>query len=131
MANPSKQKGTKWETALLAPLRRLFGDKVERSSLSGINDYGDFINVPFLIEAKSTAKPLFQKWARTCEKKAGKAWAIIWKGDTRTPTGNGPYVLMPLELFEAIQNLALSNYEYLNDREVLLHDTAIMLGGKP
>jgi hypothetical protein len=102
MANPSKQKGTKWETELLDRLRGVFGPTVERSSLSGINDYGDYVNVPHLIEAKSTMRPMFQQWARTCEKKAGKAWAIIWHGDRRVQTGSGPYVVMPLELWEVL-----------------------------
>lgn len=99
MANPSKQKGTKWESELLLRLRRIW-PQAERSSLAGINDYGDYINVPYLIEAKSTQRPMFQQWARKAEKKAGKAWAIVWHGDRRAKTGNGPYVVMPLELYE-------------------------------
>jgi hypothetical protein len=131
MANPPRQKGTKWETALLEPLRRLFGGRVERSSLSGINDYGDFINVPFLVEAKSTLKPLFQQWARTCEKKANKAWVIIWKGDTRTKTGNGPFVLMSIELFELLTEYALSDRTFLRPAvDVLRDDCVTELGGK-
>ncbi len=102
MANPPRQKGTRWESELLERLRSLFGDQVERAPLKGTQDMGDFQNVPFLIEAKSTQRPLLQQWARTCEKKAGKAWAIMWHGDRRVKSGTGPYVIMPLELFETL-----------------------------
>lgn len=130
MANPSKQKGTKWETELLPILRGLFGGRVERSSLSGIHDYGDYINVPFLVEAKSTKTPMFQAWARKCEKKAGKAWTIIWKGDRRVQTGAGPYAVMPLELFEQLVQCAME-MEITGVRPLdVLADIGIELGGK-
>lgn len=95
----ARQKGTAGENFFLAHLRELFGEKVDRAPLKGIHDAGDFVNVPWLHESKSTQKPLFQSWARTCEKKH-KDWVILWKGDLRTPTGNGPYVLMPLHMYE-------------------------------
>jgi hypothetical protein len=122
MANPARAKGTKWETALLPRLRALFGDQVERAPLKGVHDKGDFLGVPFLHEAKSTQKPLFQAWARICEVKAGKAWCVLWKGDGRTKTGNGPYVLMPLELYERLVLDALDNWTYGRDRLEILKD---------
>ena len=107
MANPPRQKGTRWETELLPILRRLFGEQVERAPLKGTLDAGDFLGVPFLVEAKSTKSPRFQEWARKCERKAGKAWSIIWTGDRRVKTGAGPYVVMPLELWEDVVGTAL------------------------
>ena len=94
----ARQKGTAGENYFLGFLRILFGEKVERAPLKGTLDYGDFVNVPFLHEAKNTVKPLFLKWAKVCEEKAGKNWVLLWKGDLRT-AGNGPYVLMPLEKY--------------------------------
>lgn len=131
MSNPSKQKGTGWETYLLQPLRRLWGDQVNRSALSGTNDYGDFTGVPFLHEAKCTAKPLFQAWARICEIKAHKAWVVIWKGDLRVRSGNGPYVFMPQELYDLLVNYALDNRPYPRDRfEMIKDDAKNILGGR-
>lgn len=98
----ARQKGTAWETELLPRLRQLFGETVNRAPLRGVHDAGDFINVPWLHEAKNTIKPLFQTWARICERKTGDRWVIIWKGDRRQTSGNGPYVLMPLTHYERI-----------------------------
>jgi hypothetical protein len=95
----SRAKGTRWESELLTRLRNLWGQQVERAPLKGTNDRGDFVGTPFLVEAKSTTKPLFQAWARVCESKAYN-WAIVWHGDRRERTGVGPYVVMPLHLFE-------------------------------
>ena len=98
----SRQKGTAWETELVPRLRRLFGDMVQRAPLRGVHDAGDFVGVPWLHEAKNTVKPLFQAWARVCEKKAGDRWVIIWKGDRRQTSGVGTYVLMPLTHYERL-----------------------------
>lgn len=131
MSNPSRAKGTRWEVQLLERLRALFGPKVERAPLKGIHDYGDFVNVPWLHEAKHSIKPLFQAWARICELKAGKAWVIAWKGDTRTPTGNGPYVLMPLQFYDLLVYYALDNSPLPRDRaEMIKDDARSFLGGK-
>jgi hypothetical protein len=97
----ARQKGTAGENFFLERLRLLFGPAVERAPLKGVQDYGDFVNVPWLHEAKNTAKPLFLEWARKCTAKAGKEWVILWKGDLRKP-GNGPYVLMPIEKYEKL-----------------------------
>jgi hypothetical protein len=99
----SRIKGTKGENSFLPVLRRLFGAQVERAPLKGVNDYGDYTGVPWLHEAKNTARPLFQQWARTCEGKAlDGRWVILWKGDLRKSSGQGPYVLMPLEMYERL-----------------------------
>ncbi len=131
MSNPPRKKGTSWETKLVEPLRKLFGPQVSRSALAGINDYGDFVGVPWLHEAKNTAKPLFQAWARICEAKAGKAWALIWKGDVRVRTGNGPYVVMPYEMYDLLVTYALDNWTYGRDRvELIKDDLRNTLGAK-
>lgn len=131
MSNPSKKKGTDWEVELLGRLRTLFGNQVERASnTKGIHDYGDYLGVPFLIEAKSTMLPKFQEWARKATAKAGRAWCVIWHGDRRK-SGNGPYVLMPLEFFEVLVIYALDNYEYARSRLQMIEDDCRQeLGGK-
>lgn len=101
MANPPRQKGTKWETELLPRLRSLFGNSVHRAPLRGTHDYGDFVGVPWLHEAKSTKVPKFLEWARTAKLKAGDAhWCVLWHGDRRKD--EGPFVLMPIELYEKL-----------------------------
>lgn len=103
----ARQKGTAWETELLPRLRALWGPLVERAPLRGIADDGDFTNTPFLVEAKNTQKPLLQAWCRIAERKRPNGdWCVIWKGDRRVKTGNGPYVFMPLELFEQLVEAA-------------------------
>lgn len=99
MSNPARSKGTTWESELLLRLRRMWGPDVHRAPLRGVKDDGDFVGTPFLCEAKSTSRPNFLEWARKCEEKRPKRWAIFWHGDRRKP-GSGPYVLIPLELLE-------------------------------
>lgn len=103
MSNPSRAKGTRGENYFLERLRTVW-PTVERAPLKGVHDRGDYVNVPFPIEAKCTAKPLFQQWVRTLRfKAAGERWALLWKGDRRTSDG-APVVVIDidfaLELFE-------------------------------
>lgn len=94
MANPSRAKGTRWEVTLLVLLREVFGPDVHRAPLRGIQDAGDYVGTPLLVEAKSTKAPHFLEWARTAARKAG-SWVVVWHGDRRK--GEGPFVLMSLE----------------------------------
>lgn len=104
----ARQKGTRGENFFLPRLRRLFGVEVERAPLKGVNDYGDYLNVPWLHEAKHTAKPLFLEWARVATRKAGRSWVVMWKGDMRK-ADQGPYVLMHMDLYEELVTYALDN----------------------
>jgi hypothetical protein len=102
----SRQKGTEGENFFLPRLRRLFGAQVMR--LDEVARHlratdGDYVGVPWHHEAKNTERPLFQKWARVAEKKQPDGrWVVMWKGDLRVKTGNGPYVLMPLSFYEEL-----------------------------
>lgn len=97
----ARAKGTKGENFFLPLLQSLFGPQVDRAPLKGVNDAGDYVGVPWLHEAKNTAKPLFQKWAAICEAKSPGRWALLWKGDMRTKNG-GPLVLLPLSFYESL-----------------------------
>lgn len=107
----ARAKGTVGENFFLRRLRRLFyplrdptddeTSPIQRAPLKGVNDMGDFVGVPWLHEAKNTARPLFQQWAATCEAKAPGNWVLLWKGDMRTKNG-APLVLMPLEFYESL-----------------------------
>lgn len=98
----ARAKGTRGEQFFLPYLRQLFGPQVERAPLKGTLDYGDYTGVPYLVEAKNTSKPLFQKWARICKKKAGDDWTLWWMGDRRTEDGE-PLVLMPLSKYMILE----------------------------
>ena len=104
LMSKARAKGTAGENFFLLHLRELFGPQVERAPLKGIADYGDFTGVPWLHEAKNTAKPLFQAWARVCTKKAGLNWVLLWKGDLRKQ--EGPYVLMPMAKYQQLVQLS-------------------------
>ena len=98
-----RQKGTGWEVELLPHLRRMFGESVQRRGTTlGNSDDGDYSGVPFLLEAKKTDVPHFLQWAKQANRKSPNQWAILWAGDRRR--GDGPYVMLPLELFERLVN---------------------------
>lgn len=97
-----RSKGTLGENFFKPYLVQLFGPQVERAPLKGTQDHGDYVGVPYLVEAKNTKKPLFQLWARVCKKKAGDDWVLLWSGDRRTEDGE-PLVLMPLAKFTILE----------------------------
>jgi hypothetical protein len=99
----ARAKGTAWESELVPILSAVFGLRVERAPLKGQADHGDFVNVPYLVEAKKTNQPRFLEWARIAARKAaGAGWVIIWAGDRRK--GDGPYVIMPLDQWASMQS---------------------------
>jgi hypothetical protein len=103
VSNPARKKGTTFEVWLLEHLRRLFGPNVHRAPLRGIRDEGDYVGVPWPHEAKNVATPRFPDWIRRLRVKAGpgQPWALIWKGDMRSESGQ-PVVVIPLSLYEEL-----------------------------
>jgi len=69
----SKQKGTAWETAVVAYLREALADeRIERRTLSGSHDRGDVAGVTcwqqrVVIEAKNCARQEMAEWLREAE----------------------------------------------------------------
>lgn len=124
MANPSRKKGTGFEVELKHRLRKLFYpactapdddhplQRLDEAARHKRAVDGDFVGVPFAIEAKKSERPMFQAWARKLERKVGKAWWLIWAGDRRVKTGTGPYVVMPLEFLEQLMLGQLDMEEY-------------------
>ena len=97
MTNPPRAKGTRGENYFLAHLRTVW-PTADRAPLRGILDRGDFVNVPFPVEAKNTRKPLFQLWVRRLRLiSPDHRWILVWKGDTRTADGR-PLMVMDFEL---------------------------------
>jgi hypothetical protein len=103
MSNPSRAKGTAFEVEVLDHLRAIFGPTVERAPLKGVYDKGDYLNVPFLIDAKKTERPLFLEWARQARRKAdGSYWAYIYADDRRKASSAGTLALLPMDFFMAL-----------------------------
>lgn len=108
----ARQKGTAGENHFLAVLRQVW-PWAERAPLKGINDHGDYVNVPWLHEAKNVNVPRFLQWARVARKKAaGGRWAILWQGDRRTEDGQ-PLVFMSPELYTELTGLWQDRYHYV------------------
>ncbi|MFI7357150.1 hypothetical protein ACIBTP_24845 [Streptomyces avidinii] len=87
MANPNKQKGTAWESAIRDYLNAFLGlvdergkfldpmsgSNVRRAAQEGAKDVGDIHCAPFVLEAKNTASPAVPTWIRQAEVEAGHA----------------------------------------------------------
>lgn len=77
MSNPSKAKGTRFETAVCDYLRWALDDeRIQRLTLHGAKDIGDIGNVffhgqPVVLECKSTKTPGWSKHWRECEIEMG------------------------------------------------------------
>lgn len=93
----ARDKGTRGENYFLASLRIIW-PTAERAPLKGTLDAGDYVNVPFPVEAKNTAKPLFLAWVRRLKVIVARdglpnRWVLIWTGDRRTLDGQALMVL--------------------------------------
>lgn len=119
MANPARQKGTAWETALLPLLRKRFGKQVERSPAS--RESCDFVGTPFPVEAKNCITPRFQAWVRKLRHVASEnlqpdRWVLIWKGDARRADGR-PLAVIDLEFFWDLVAIAYGPFGHAADPE--------------
>lgn len=97
MANPSKQKGTAWETKLVRRLSSVF-PLVERRALRGVNDLGDFANCnAWVIEAKNQKSWRLHEWMRSLRKKAhGAPYVLLATRDARS---DRPLAILDLDEF--------------------------------
>lgn len=82
MSNPSKQRGTRFETAVVNTLRNNGFPQAERRALSGSRDLGDITGIPgVVIEAKSQARHSLAEWLDEAEVErtnAGADVALVW-----------------------------------------------------
>lgn len=88
----ARDKGTAGENYFLEFLRVIW-PTAERAPLKGVQDKGDFVGVPLLVEAKHTKTILIPEWVRKARTKAEGRWVLVWKGDTRTRDGK-PLMVM-------------------------------------
>lgn len=101
MSNPSKQKGTSFESELVPLLRKVWPNIERAGTAKGPNDYGDYINVDgWLIEAKKHDKWRLPEWVRKIQGKVGPRvfpapWALVVAADRRSLEGT--FVVQPLD----------------------------------
>ena len=94
----AREKGTRYEVALLTLLRLVFGPQVERAPLKGIQDAGDFVGVPIPIEAKNTEVLRLPEWIRRLRTIGGKRFALFWSGgDRRRKDSPGELMIVPAD----------------------------------
>lgn len=89
----STAKGTRYENHVLSKLREVWPE-AERSPKKGVDDYGDFVGVPLLVEAKwrkTSRSWRIAKWVETAMLKRVRAkedpkrgWAIALAEDKRS-----------------------------------------------
>jgi len=82
MVNPSKRKGTSWESAIVTFLKSVGWPYAERRTLAGANDRGDIAGIPgIVIEAKNVkavALGTFLDEATTEAVNDGAAYGVVW-----------------------------------------------------
>lgn len=96
--NPSKRRGTAWESAIVDYAQANGAPHAERRALNGAKDRGDVAGIPsVVIEAKDEAKHDLAGWANETERERindGAAIGLTWiKRRGKASPGEG-YVLM-------------------------------------
>ena len=77
MSNPSKQKGTSAETAVVKYLKANGFSEAERRTLSGANDKGDISGIKDVVfEAKDHKKMDLAGWVKELEVEVENAFAV-------------------------------------------------------
>ena len=98
LSNPSKQKGTKWETECVELVRRVYA-KAIRSPAWGAEDRGDLHDTgPFTIECKAVKSfnlSQFVEEAKVEAKNAGKRFGVVFLKRPRKSTAQG-YAIMEI-----------------------------------
>jgi predicted lipoprotein len=102
MANPSKRKGTTWESAVVAYLQDHGQPYAERRALTGNADKGDITGIPgVMIECKAEKTVTLGAYADEVKVETANAHASIGvavvKRRNRGP--DAAYVVMTLEQF--------------------------------
>lgn len=110
MSNPSKQKGTAFET-LIADYLRTYFPTVERRALNGATDRGDIAGVPRLvIECKNHKTMNLAGWLDEAERERLNArepvGVVIHKRRGKSDP-RAQYVTMDLETFVGLYQAAL------------------------
>lgn len=114
----ARQKGTTFENHIRDTYLREVWPEAERAALSGINDYGDFINVDgWHIEARNRKTWAIPEWIRGVYKKVMRKhgdlehpWAIVFKADKRSDLYEDYAVVPAWVLFELIRRVRRDSF---------------------
>ena len=103
MTNPSKAKGTAWETAVVTWLRANGFPYAERRTLAGANDKGDVSGVPgVVLECKATKTITLSTFVDELLVEMANAQAdigaVVIKRRGTTDVGRA-YAVMPMDVF--------------------------------
>lgn len=106
MSNPSKQRGTAFESALVRWLQANGHPYAERRTLAGSNDRGDIAGIPgVVLEAKACKTFDLAGWCRELEVEMGNAGAdigaVVVKRRGTTDPGQA-YAILPLHVFNRL-----------------------------
>ena len=106
VSNPSKRKGTEWETAGVRYLREMVpaSDDIRRVAQTGRMDIGDVHAAPFCLEFKNVREITLASFVEQAEREARHAGldygvAVVKRRGKGTAAG---YVVMSLETFAAV-----------------------------
>lgn len=110
MSNPSKQRGTAWESALVTYLIDSGWPHCERRALNGNLDKGDIAGIPgVMIEAKNCKALTIPAWIDEAEAEKRNARATVgvvwWKRRGKSDPGKG-FVTMTGAQFVELLRLA-------------------------
>lgn len=112
--NPSKRKGTAWESAVRDHFKAAGFDGAERLALSGSQDRGDLTGLPAVtIECKATKDINLSNAVDEAVLEAGRArtrWAAAVIKRRNRPTSSA-YVVMPLGVWTDLYLTALAGLE--------------------
>jgi Holliday junction resolvase len=108
VANPSKQRGTSWESAIVAYLQGNGWPLAERRALAGGKDRGDVAGVAGVcIEAKATRQlqlAAFMKETLAEQVNSGARVAVCWlKRRGKASPGDAYVVMTGAQLVELLQ----------------------------
>lgn len=101
--NPSKQKGTAAETAVVGYLQTHGFPYAERRTLAGSSDRGDIAGIPgVVLEVKNCARMELAGWVDEAATEAGNAdvdvYAVVHKRRRKGNPGDW-FVTLPLSVF--------------------------------
>lgn len=106
----SKQKGTRWESAIVDFLQAYGWPHAERRALNGIRDRGDITGLPgVVIEAKSTKAYRLGEWVNEANAEAQNARAelgVVWAHRVGRSSAADGYVIMDGESFARLLKAA-------------------------
>jgi hypothetical protein len=97
MSNPSKARGTRWESAVVAFLSEHF-PYIERRTQAGANDRGDVAGLPgVVIECKSAKRYELGQWlkeAHTEKTNAAARLGLVWMHRKGKASAGDGYVVI-------------------------------------